>query len=333
MQFYHSNNLVLLWLVPALVVFYLWLWQRRMRALRSLGMLDTIKQLISSFSSTKYFWKAALLILGITFLLVGLAQPQWGEEKKQLKRRGVDIIFMVDSSLSMLAEDVKPNRLEKAKFLMKSFLRHLKGDRIGIVTFAGTGFLQSPLTLDYSAFTLFINSIFAGYIPDPGTNLSEGIKTAVHSFPESQKKYRAIVILSDGESLAGQADEAIALAKKENVKIYTVGIGSPDGEPIPLKSKEGKSMGYKKDREGQVVITRLDESFLKQLAQETEGLYFRASAAERETELIYQHMQSLGKQEFKEQLVIEREDHFQLFVAMGLTLCMFSTLLSDRRKL
>jgi len=252
--------------------------------------------------------------------------------KRQIKRKGVDIIFMVDTSLSMLAEDVKPNRLEKSKFLMKAFMDQLKGDRVGIVTFAGTGFLQSPLTLDYSAFSLFANAIFAGYVPDAGTNLSRGLETAIRSFPDSEKKYRALIILSDGESLDGRIEEALKRAKKEKIRIYSIGIGTIDGEPIPLRSKNGKQSGYKKDRQGQIVITKLNEKLLKQIARGTEGLYFTASPSEREVELIYKHLQRIGQQEFKERLIVEREDHFQLFILLGLISLIISNLLSDRKK-
>src|SRR3990167_9531116 len=141
----------------------------------------------------------SLFIIVLGLLVTALAQPQWGETKKKIQRKGIEIIFLVDTSLSMLAEDFPPSRIDKAKLEMKSFLRKLKGDRIGIVTFAGAGFVQSPLTLDYDAFLLFANSIQVGYIPDAGTSLSEAIETAIRSFPESKKKHRAIVLLSDGE--------------------------------------------------------------------------------------------------------------------------------------
>ena len=285
-----------------------------------------------SHAPEKAAWKNSLLIAGIALLIFSLAQPQWGEEKKQIKRKGIDLIFLVDTSTSMLAQDVKPSRIEKTKFLMKSFLKRLKGDRVGIVTFAGSGFLQSPLTLDYSAFALFADSIQVGYIPDPGSNLNEGIKTALQAFPKESAKQKAVVVLSDGENLEGGIEESIELAKKENARIYTVGLGTEAGEPIPLKSQDGKIAGYKKDEKGEVVITKLNQGLLKRIAEQTGGLYFPATPSEREAELIYSHMQSLGKKELKEQTVIEREDRYQSFLLVTFFLLLIEFVIGDRKR-
>jgi len=332
MQWYQSDLLQYLWLLPILGWSLTFAWKRRMGLLLRFGHPDTLGELIRSRSTKKILWKSALLMMGFVFLIIALAQPQWGEEKKQLKRKGIELIFMVDTSLSMLAQDVKPNRMEKAKFLMKSFLSRVEGDRVGIVTFAGTGFLQSPLTLDYSAFSLFANSLGVGYVPDPGTSLSNGISMAVRSFPDTEKKYRALIVLSDGETSDEQLGGAIELAKKEKVRVYTIGIGTAEGEPIPLRSTEGKTGGYKKDRQGRIVITKLNKSLLEQIARETGGLYFPASPSEREVEYIYQHLQSLGKKELKERTIIEREDHFQFFLLLGLIVLILETLIGDRKR-
>lgn len=331
MQFYRPEALNLIWIaIPLLIGLFLWSGRRKKSALRAFGEELTVTKLIQGYSSGREKLKICLFVLAMILLILALAQPQWGEEKKQIKRKGIDLVFMVDTSLSMLAQDVKPSRIEKSKFLMKSFLKHLKGDRIGIVTFAGSGFLQSPLTLDYSAFALFADSIQVGYIPDPGSNLSEGIEQAIKSFATDKHKYRALIILTDGEATDGNVKDAIEIAKKEGVRIYTIGIGTLDGEPIPLKSEDGKISGYKKDAQGQIVITKLNEEVLKDIAKETGGLYFKASPSETETDLIYQHLQSLGKKELKERLVVEREDRFQSFILIGLILILIESLLSDR---
>lgn len=332
MQFYQSVNLQYLWFIPIVIGLLYFASQRKKKILAALGNLHTIQSLMASHSPTKLRWKNILIVLSLILLIVSLAQPQWGEEKKKIKRKGIDLIFLVDASLSMLSEDVKPNRLEKARFEMRSFLRHLKGDRIGIVTFAGSGFLQSPLTLDYSAFSLFADSIDVGYIPDMGTNLSEGIQTAVKSLPAESDKYRAVVILSDGENMEEDIENAIESAKKAGVRLYTIGIGTVAGEPIPLKSSDGKTSGYKKDKSGEIVISKLNESLLKKIATETGGLYFQATPGETETGLVYEHIQSLGKKEFKEQVLVEREDHFQVFLLFGIILLLVETIIGDRLK-
>ena len=332
MQFYEPERLQLLWLVPIVIALFIFANQRKNKLLHLFGELGTVKKLIESHSPEKLFWKAVLLTVTLTLVIITLAQPQWGQEKKQLKRKGIDLIFMVDTSLSMLAQDVRPSRIEKAKFLMKSFLKELKGDRVGIVTFAGSGFLQSPLTLDYSAFQLFANSIQVGYIPDPGTNLASGVQTALGSFPNDKNKFRAIVVLTDGEITQGEIEQAIQLAKKEEARLYTIGVGTPDGDPIPLHSSDGKVSGYKKDSKGQVVITKLNENLLQKMAKETGGLYFRASPSEAEVSLIYQHLQNLGKKELHEKEVIEREDRYQSFLLVALVFLLIESLLGDRKR-
>jgi len=332
MQFYQPVNLQFLWLIPAVIGLFYFAAKRKKKIMADLGNIQTIQRLTSSHSLSKQKWKTALTITSLFLIVTALAQPQWGEEKKKIKRKGIDLIFLVDTSLSMLAEDVKPNRLEKAKFEMRSFLKHLTGDRIGIVTFAGSGFLQSPLTLDYSAFSLFADSIDVGYIPDMGTSLSEGIHAAIRSLPNDTNKYRAVIILTDGENMEENVESALESAKKEGVRLYTVGIGTRAGEPIPLKSEDGKMSGFKKDRHGEIVISKLNESLLQKIALETSGLYFPATPGETETNLIYQHIQNLGKKEFKEQILIEREDHFQTFLLIGVLLLFIETTLGDRAK-
>lgn len=332
MQFYKSEWLQLLWLILFLAFFFKYVIYQNKKRLSLFGDPVTVQKLMASHDPKKVFWRFTVFLIGLSFLILALAQPQWGEEKKQLKRKGIDLLFVVDTSLSMLAEDIKPNRIEKAKFLMKSFLKHLEGDRIGMITFAGSGFLQSPLTLDYSAFTLFANSLQVGYIPDAGSNLSDGIQMAVQSFPAKSDKYKAIIAMTDGEAMGGNIDEAIQIAKKANVRIYSIGLGTENGDPIPLKSQDGKVSGYKKDMQGQVVMSKLNESLLKKIAKETEGLYFQATPSEAEVDLIYKHMQSLGKKEFKEKVVIEREDRFQFFLVVAWLCFVWEMFLGDRKR-
>ncbi len=332
MQFYETERLHLLWVLPVILLLFIFAKRRKNELLRLFGDIGTIKNLLASYSEERLFWKSFFLVFSLVFVILALAQPQWGLEKRQIKRKGIDMIFMVDTSLSMLAQDIKPNRIGKAKFLMKSFLKQLKGDRVGIVTFAGSGFLQSPLTLDYSAFQLFADSIQVGFVPDPGSNLTSGVETAIRSFPNEKNKYRVIIILSDGEVTEGEIDQAIQMAKKEEVRIYTVGTGTPDGEPIPLQSSDGKTSGYKKDQRGEVVITKLNEATLQKLAKETNGLYFKASPSETEAEVIYQHIQTIGKKEIQEKEIIEKEDHYQTFLMIAFILLLFESLISERKR-
>ncbi|MBI4372692.1 MAG: VWA domain-containing protein [Candidatus Omnitrophica bacterium] len=332
MQFYHPEWLNGFWIVLLIFIFLLWAGKRKKSRLEKFGKWQTLKSLIESHSDAKEQLKKALLLCVLSLLVMTLAQPQWGEAKKEIQRKGVDVIFLVDTSLSMLAEDTAPSRIGKAKLEMKAALRQSKGDRIGIVTFAGTGFIQSPLTLDYDAFLLFANSIQVGYIPDAGTSLSQAIRTAVKAFAKSKQKNHVIILLSDGEDLEGDMEEAIKIAKEAKSRIYTIGIGTKEGAPIPLRSDRGKVSGYKKDRSGEIVITKLNEPLLARITKETGGLYFQASAGEREIEWIYQHMQNLEKGEFKQRQIIEREDHFQFFLLFALILLFVEAVITDTKR-
>ena len=212
---------------------------------------------------------------------------------------------------------------------MKSFLRELKGDRIGLVTFAGSGFIQSPLTLDYDAFLLFANSIQVGYIPDAGTSLREAIQASIKGFQKSKQKTHVVILLSDGEDLEGEVEQAIKTARDSGIKIYAIGVGTKEGSPIPLRSEQGKVSGYKKDRAGEVVITKLNEALLNQITRETGGLYFPSTPSEREIEWIYKHIQGLEKKEFKQKLVIERENHFQFFLGLSIIVLFLETVINE----
>lgn len=318
MQFAKPEMLAYLWLVPAVLVLYALsrkLWHRRLdrliqdKALRG--------KLLQGYRPAEWTLRAVLMALVLLCLVLALAKPQWGDEKRSVQRKGVDIVFMADTSLSMLAEDAKPNRLGKAKFEIESFVHNLRGDRVGMVTFAGSGFLQTPLTLDHAAFLLFLDAVQVGFLPDPGTSLAQAVHLAIQAFPNKELKYKALILFSDGEDFEGGIEKAISEAKQAGVRIYTVGIGSAEGEPIPLKNEKGERTGFKKDRSGQMVLTKLNQALLERLAKETGGIYLPSTPGEKEVELILKHLRAWGEQQFSEKTVVEKEDQFQLFLVFA----------------
>lgn len=319
MQFYEPQYFLGLWVLPAVFLLFILsrkIWHARMR---KFGDVITIKnKLIPEHRGSYWRQRTVAVMLIFLFSVLALARPQWGEEKKKVERKGIDIMFLLDTSLSMLAEDVKPSRLEKSKMEIKSFVHRLEGDRVGIVAFAGSGFLQAPLTLDYAAFFLFLDGINTGYIPDPGTSLSQAVYVALKSFPKESMKHKAIILFSDGEDNEGGLDQALQAAKDAGIRIYTIGTGTEEGEPIPLKDESGRKSGYKKDRAGQVVITKLNKANLEKIAQETGAVYLPSTPGEREVDIVLKHIQSLGQRTFKERMIAEKEDHFQLFLSFGL---------------
>ena len=274
--------------------------------------------MIEGYRKNEWLVRAILMTLAVLCFVLALARPQWGDEKRTAQRKGLDIVFMVDTSLSMLAEDIKPNRLAKAKFEVETFIRNLRGDRVGMVTFAGSGFLQTPLTLDHAAFLLFLDAVQVGFLPDPGTSLAQAIGLAIRAFPQKELKYKALVLFTDGEDFEGGIEKAIEEAKQANVRIYCVGLGTAEGEPIPLKNEKGERSGFKKDRSGQMVLTRLNRPLLERIAKETGGIYLPATPGEKEVDVILKHMRGWGEQQFAEKVIVEREDQYQVFLIFAL---------------
>jgi Ca-activated chloride channel family protein len=331
MQFFRPEYFLYLWLVPAVLAFYIFsqkLWHRRIHRLVQDETL--LSKLIEGHRKNEWLVRAALMTLVVLCFVLALARPQWGDEKRTAQRKGVDIIFMVDTSLSMLAEDIKPSRLEKAKFEIETFVRNLRGDRIGMVTFSGSGFLQTPLTLDHAAFLLFLDAVQVGFLPDPGTSLLQAVQLAIRAFPQKELKYKALILFSDGEDHEGGIEKIIEEAKQANVRIYCIGLGTAEGEPIPLKNEKGERSGFKKDRNGQMVMTKLNQPLLERLAKETGGIYLPATPGEKEVDVILKHLRGWGEQQFAEKMVVEREDQYQVFLILALILLIAEMLV--RRK-
>lgn len=320
MQLYESSRLIFLWGVPLLILFLLWGERQRHKKLEAFGDPAFLeKRLMPGFSLSRRRAAAIFLMTCVIFSTLALARPQWGEEKRRLERKGIDVVFLLDTSLSMLAQDIKPDRLRKSKLEIKNLIRRFRGHRVGMVAFAATSFLQSPLTLDYSAFFLFVDALKPGFLPNPGTSLAQAIEMGLRAFSEENVKYRALIVFSDGEDHEGGMDEAILLAKKAGVRIYTIGVGTEQGEPIPLRAENsGTITGYKKDRNGQVVVTRLNRELLERVARETGAIYLPATPGEKEIDILLNDMATLGERKLKERLLTEREDHYQLFLLIAL---------------
>ena len=228
--------------------------------------------------------KTIFVVLAILFLILALTRPRRGYEWENIHQRGVDVIVALDVSSSMLAEDIKPNRLERAKRKISDLLDMMEGERCGHVAFAGTSFVQCPLTLDYGAARLFLSAIDTQLIPVQGTALGNAIKTSVKAFRSQEKKSKALILITDGEDQTGKALSAAKLAGDQGVKIYTIGIGGEIGAPIPNHSGAG---GFRKNQQGEVILSKLDETTLQQIALETGGSYVRSVTGDIDFNTIY----------------------------------------------
>ncbi len=328
----HSLYLLLI-LIPALIGFYLHVFRQKKKALALFGNLELMKKLTLSVSYKQQYWKITLIILAIVFLLLSLARPQLGTKLHTVKREGQDIFIALDVSKSMLAEDIQPNRLEKAKHEISALIDRLKGDRVGIIAFSGKAFTQCPLTLDYGAANMFLRAIDTDLIPVPGTVIGEAIKKAMASFVEKERKHKILILITDGEDHSGKALEVAKAASKEGVVIYTVGIGSLQGVPIPEFDERGNRTGYKKDRRGEVVMTKLDELTLEKIALETGGKYFRASPGQAELDKIYNDIFKMEKKALASQQFAQFEDRYQYVLAIAMLLLLIEMLIPEKRKI
>jgi Ca-activated chloride channel family protein len=320
------------WIILAVVIFFIFALKTKRLAIQKFAQAHLLSEIARSFDYKKQRIKFAIIILVLIFSVLALMRPQWGFQWQEVKRRGLDILIAIDTSKSMLASDVKPNRLERSKLAVKDLIKKLEGDRIGLIAFSGTAFLQCPLTVDYDGFLLALDDLGVSTIPQGGTSISSAIEVALHSFEGGQKKYKILVIITDGEDHEGNATKAAEMAKKENIKIFCIGIGTSEGELIQLTDSSGKKE-FLKDKDGNVVKSRLNEEILKQIAIATGGTYVRSSGAEFGLDLIYEEkLSQMEKREIKAQMAKLYHERFQIPLAIALMLLVLETVITDKKK-
>jgi Ca-activated chloride channel family protein len=328
LRFANLYLLHLLWLIPVLIVFYVLAFKAKRRAMAKFGTLDLMKKLSRNTSRGRQITKISLILISILFLVIAMSRPQIGTKIEEVKREGVDVLVAIDVSKSMLARDIPPSRLDKAKHEVESFIERLRGDRIGLIAFSGVAFVQCPLTLDYGAAKIFLDIMDPELIPTPGTAIGQAIEKAIETFDQQERKYKVLVLITDGEDHGEDVMKYAEEAERQGIVIYTVGIGSPQGEPIP----EDAGSGFKKDHQGEVVITKLDEFSLEKIALQTGGKYFRASTGEDELDKIYDDIAQMEKKELGSLQFSQFEDRFQYLVIFVLILLLIEFLLPERVK-
>ena len=332
MKFGASDMSVWLWAVPLVLVFFSMAKKHRKRAMEKFADLSLLKELTGSWDPGKNRLKNAMLVLALVMLIFGLMRPQWGFQWQEVKRRGLDIIIALDTSNSMLAEDVLPSRISRAKLAIKDLVKKLHGDRVGLVAFAGTSFLQCPLTIDYDGFLLSLDDVDVDTIPIGGTSLSNAIYKSIESFEGGKNQEKILIVITDGEDLEGGVEAAIQKARASGVKIFCVGIGSDKGELIPVFDEKGK-MAFLKDEEGNVVKTRLREDLLQRMAIETGGMYVHATGAEFGLSLIYdERLSKLQKQDFESRMEKRYYERFQIPLTFAIFLLFIQPLIGDKRR-
>ena len=284
MRFARAELLWLIWTLPLLALVYFYGWRKRRRILMAFARAHTLERILPAGIAARRRWCAVLVLSASLCTAVALSGPQYGFRWQEIQHRGIDIVIALDCSRSMLAADIQPTRLDRAKRKIYDLLNMLQGDRVGLVAFSGTAFLQCPLTIDYSAFNLFLDVLNPDYLPVGGSDLASALQSAQDAFDPGSQAEKAIILITDGEHTgAGDPLAAAQSAKQAGVRIFTIGVGSGDGVPVPAAKG-----GFKKDAGGQIVLSRLDEPLLTRIALTTGGSYVRSVAGDIDLETIYQ---------------------------------------------
>jgi Ca-activated chloride channel family protein len=331
-QFGFEKFLWVYLLVPTLVLFLWYAWRFKRRAFEQFGESELMRRLSLTVNQRARLAKVMLVVATVALLVTALARPQFGTRVETVRREGQDIVVALDLSASMLAEDIAPNRLEKAKHAVGTLIAGLDGDRIGLIAFAGEAFVQSPLTVDYGAATLFLNAMSTDLMPVQGTDLAEALRVSIEAFDAGEQQHRILIVITDGEDHEGEIDAAVESANEAGIRIYTVGVGSPDGVPIPEFDNQGRRSGYKRDENGDVVTTRLDEATLEAIARETGGRYLRATPSESELGRLADEIGEMAGREFEARQVTQYEEQFQIFLGFALVLLLAEALVPERRR-
>ena len=330
-QFGAPDNLWLLLVLPAAAVLLTIGWRMRKRArMNWAGQL--FARLAPGYDPQREWVKIALVLAAWALVALALARPQWGGEMVMMKRRGIDLMIAVDVSASMLAEDLRPNRLEHAKREIADLVNRMQGDRIGLIAFAGEAYTVCPLTLDHGTVLLLVETLNITSVSTPGTNIASAIARARSAFAAGQERHKALVLVTDGESHEGQVMAEAKEAEKEGLVIYTIGIGSVEGEPIPERDEGGGVGGYRKDKSGHVVNTRLDETTLAEVASTTRGKYFRGTPQGLELSAVTEELQHMEKKELEGRVGTSYEERFQWPLGLAILLLAIEFVLPARRR-
>ena len=325
LNFAQAQYLLLLLLIPLFFVIQAVVLKMRRRKIRKFGDEKLVSQLMPSYSKGKVWVRLVLFSIGFFFFVIGLSRPQIRAKLKEHETKGAEIMIVLDVSNSMLAEDYSPNRLERAKLAISRLVDKLREDRIGLIVFAGNSFVQLPITTDYVSAKMFLNSISTDSVPVQGTAIGDAINTAMRSFSAQSEKSRAIIVITDGEN---HEDDPIAAAKQAaemGVRVFAIGVGSPEGKPIPM---DGELL---KDKDGEIVVTRLDETVLQDVAQAGNGVYVRAGNSEFGLNPIIDNIKRMEDERYSSVVFEEFDEQFMYFLGIALFFFVLEMLVGDRR--
>ena len=304
-------------------------WQKK--SIEKFGDENLVTELMQNHSKARKNIKNTLFIFSIAFLIIGISNPQIGTKMEEVKREGVDLMIAIDLSHSMMAQDIKPNRLERAKQAISRLIDKLEGDRIGLVVFAGEAYVQLPITTDYSAAKLFLSTVNTSIIPTQGTKIGNAIDLCIKSFDQENNQNKAIIIITDGENHDEEAISSAKIAQEQNIYIHTLGMGLTKGGPIPIYNKYGRTSEFRKDGEGNIIITKLNETILKEIAQAGMGTYIRANNSKSGLSVLFDEINKMEKKEIGTMIFTNYKDRFQIFIGISLILLILNLIILQRK--
>ncbi len=328
-RFENIEFIYLLILIPVLLVVFIIGRRIRKRSLKRLGDPEILNQLMPFLSVNRPVVKFLFILFALVFIILGMARPQFGSKLEEIKRKGIEIVIALDVSNSMLAEDIQPNRLEKAKQAIARLVEKLADDKIGLIVFAGDAYVQIPITSDYTSVKMFLSSINTQIVPKQGTAIGSAIDLGINSFSPDNEASKALIIITDGED---HDDNAVSLARdaaEKGIVIYTIGVGTPNGTPIPVYS--GNQRSFRKDRQGNVVITKLNEKILREITNAGNGSYIRATNNRLGLNMLFDQISSIEKKELETRIYSEYDEKFQFMIGLALILILFDFILLERK--
>ena len=331
LRYEHIEYLNFLFGVPVLILGIIFYNRWKKKSLALFGESKLLKELMHSYSKVRMQIKNVFTVLIFILLIIGIANPQVGSKMEEVKREGVDLMIAIDLSNSMLAEDIKPNRIEKAKLAISRLIDKLEGDRIGLIVFAGEAYVQLPITTDYSAAKLFLSTVHTNIVPTQGTEIAKAIDLSVQSFDMENVQNKAIIIITDGESHDEKAIESAQQAQEIGIFVHTLGMGLSKGGPIPTYNKYGNQTGYRKDREGNTVVSKLNEKLLQEISSAGSGIYVRANNSKSGLATLFSEINKMEKKEIGTMVFTEHKDRFQLFIGIALLLLLVDLMLLSRK--
>lgn len=321
----------LLYIIPIMILVYLISLNNKNKRLKKFATAPLLPSLIPDFRAGKKLTRFILFHFSIAFFIVALANPQIGSKIAEGKQEGIDIMIALDVSNSMIAEDLKPNRLQRAKLAIEKLVNRLGGDRVGIIVFAGNAYVQLPITTDYSAAKLFLNGIDNTIVPVQGTAIGKAIDLAMTSFNFEDQSSKTIIIITDGENHEDDAIKAAEIAREQGVIVNAIGMGSIQGAPIPVYNN-GRQVDFKKNRAGETIITKLNDTMLKDISEAGGGTFVRASQQDVGLGILLDNLDQMDKKEFGSVIYTEYESRFQYYLGIGLLLLLIDLLLFDKKQ-